>query len=131
LNPDSAASHILFQQVYDWKGTPYHRAGHTKTGIDCSGFVERMYLESYQVSIYGSAKGLYDQCDTVPRSELKEGDLLFFKIKKGTISHVAIYLGNNKFAHATVHGGVMIDDLDEAYYKKYFYRGGRLKLPDL
>jgi lipoprotein Spr len=126
LNPDSAASPVLFKQVYEWKGTPYHRAGHTKKGIDCSGFVERMYFDAYGITIFGGAKGLFDQCDTVARAELKEGDLLFFKIKKGQVSHVAIYLGNNKFAHATVHGGVMIDDLDESYYKKYFYRGGRL-----
>lgn len=127
LNPDSAASFVLFQQVYEWKGTPYHRAGHTKKGIDCSGFVERMYLEAYNQTLFGSAKGLYDQCDTIARNELKEGDLLFFKIKEGQISHVAIYLGNNKFAHATVHGGVMIDDLSEDYYRKYFYCGGRLR----
>ncbi len=127
LNPDSAASPVLFQQVYEWKGTPYRHAGHTKKGIDCSGFVEHIYSVAYGKTVFGSAKGLYIQCDTVPKNELREGDLLFFKIRKGQISHVAIYLGNNKFAHATVHGGVMIDDLDEEYYRKYFYRGGRMK----
>jgi lipoprotein Spr len=126
LNPDSAASQVLFREVYAWKGTPYRHAGHSKKGIDCSGFVEQMYASAYGISIAGSAKTLYDQCDTISKSGLQEGDLLFFKIKKGQISHVAIYLGNNKFAHATVHGGVMIDDLDEEYYRKYFYCGGRL-----
>ena len=51
-----------------------------------------------------------------------EGDILFFKIKKGQISHVGVYLGNNTFAHASVHSGVIISDLDEDYYKKYFFK---------
>jgi lipoprotein Spr len=54
------------------------------------------------------------------------GDLVFFKIKKNRISHVGVYLGNNKFAHSAVKGGVRIDSLDTPYYKKTFYKGGRL-----
>ncbi|MCY7360883.1 MAG: NlpC/P60 family protein, partial [Ignavibacteria bacterium] len=45
---------------------------------------------------------------------------------KGRISHVGVYLGNDKFAHASVARGVMISDLNDAYYKKYFYKGGRM-----
>ena len=52
--------------------------------------------------------------------------ILFFKIRKGQISHVGIYLGNNKFAHASVKTGVIISSLDEPYYKKYFYKGGEV-----
>ncbi len=61
------------------------------------------------------------------KPDLKEGDFVFIKIRKGQISHVGIYLGNNKFAHASVKTGVIISDLDEPYYKKYFYRGGRIE----
>jgi len=56
---------------------------------------------------------------------LGEGDLVFFKIKKKRISHIGIYLGNNKFAHASVKNGVIISDMDEPYYQKRFYSGGR------
>ncbi|CAN5355003.1 hypothetical protein BH09BAC5_BH09BAC5_20690 [soil metagenome] len=127
LNIDSAASSQLFLTVYDWLGTKYQYAGKCKKGIDCSGFVSEMYRQVYCKEISGGSKELFTEVDTVPRTEFQEGDILFFKIKNGQISHVGIYLGNNKFAHASVHGGVMVSDLNEDYYKKYFYRGGRLK----
>ncbi|MEO5641686.1 MAG: NlpC/P60 family protein [Bacteroidia bacterium] len=127
LNMDSAVTPQLFLTVFDWVGTKYKYASNCKTGIDCSGFVSEMYRQVYCKEISGGSKELITEVDTVAKANLKEGDILFFKIKKGQISHVAIYLGNNKFAHASVHGGVMVNDLDEEYYKKYFYCGGRIK----
>lgn len=127
LNMDSAATPQLFLTVYDWLGTKYQYGGSCKSGTDCSGFVSRVYLDVYCQTLTGGSKELFTQMDTVGKASLKEGDILFFKIKKGQISHVGIYLGNNKFAHASVHGGVMVSDLDEEYYKKYFFCGGRVK----
>ena len=127
LHPDSASSIVLYNQVYEWTGTKYKYAGHDKSGIDCSGFVCAMYDTAYHIKLAGSALSLYSQVDTVPRDSLREGDILFFKIRKGQISHVGVYLGKDKFAHASVHNGVILSDLKEAYYKKYFFVGGRLK----
>ena len=59
--------------------------------------------------------------------KIKQGDLLFFKTNGNSISHVGVYLKNNKFVHASTSKGVMINDLEETYYKKYFYSAGRLK----
>ena len=53
--------------------------------------------------------------------------MVFFKIENDNINHIGIYLQNNKFVHASTKKGIMIDDLDEAYYKKYFFKAGRLK----
>ncbi|MBK7182297.1 MAG: C40 family peptidase [Bacteroidetes bacterium] len=127
LKIDSACSPYLYYQVYDWVGTRYKYSGESKKGIDCSGFVSEMYQKVYCINLTGGSKDIYTQVKEkeIEKSELKEGDILFFKIRKGQISHVGIYLGNNKFAHASVHSGVIISDLDEAYYKKYFFKGGR------
>lgn len=128
LTPDSAKNLYLYYQVYEWIGTRYHYAGETKKGIDCSGFVSKMYSSVYCTTLSGGSADIYKNLTPLEKHELKEGDMVFFKIKKGRISHVGIYLGNNKFAHATVHSGVIISDLNEEYYKKYFYKGGRLKI---
>lgn len=126
LNPDLANTPYLFYKVYEWLGTRYQYSGNSRKGIDCSGFVSQMYHDAYCIELSGGSNDIWASVCPVERAVLKEGDILFFKIRKGQISHVGIYLGNNKFAHASVHQGVIISDLDEAYYKKYFYKGGRL-----
>jgi lipoprotein Spr len=126
LVPDSACNPYLYYQVYDWIGTRYKYAGKSKKGIDCSGFVCEMYRNTYCISLSGGSRDIWPTVTPVEKDSLREGDILFFKIKKGQISHVGVYLGNNKFAHASVKQGVIISDLDEEYYKKYFYKGGRL-----
>lgn len=126
LQPDSACTPHLYYAVYDWIGTHYRYGGSSKKGIDCSGFVAKMYQQAYCIQLSGGSKDLWTRVKPIERDELEEGDILFFKIKKGQISHVGIYLGNNKFAHASVQNGVIVSDLDETYYKKYFYKGGRL-----
>lgn len=117
----------LFQSIGEWIGTPYKYSGETEKGIDCSGFVCRMMKDSYHILLLGSARDIYKKTNPVKKSELREGDLVFFKIKKSRISHVGIYLGQNKFAHASTQLGVTISDLTEPYYQKYFYQAGRIK----
>ena len=58
---------------------------------------------------------------------MKEGDLVFFKIGQSTVSHVGVYLANDRFVHASTSSGVMISDLNEAYWKKYYAGGGRIE----
>lgn len=127
LNYDSAASPLLYREIKSWIGTRYKYAGHSKQGIDCSGFVAAMYRSAYGKTLSGGSRDLYPQVDTVSRKNLREGDILFFKIRRGQVSHVGVYLGNDKFAHASVHSGVIISDLKEDYYRKYYFTGGRLK----
>jgi lipoprotein Spr len=124
---DTISNEKLYETISNWLGTRYCYAGNSKNGIDCSGFVNELYKKAFDVDLIGSSGDLFTQVKPVKKSELHEGDLVFFKIKKKRISHVGIYLGCNKFAHASVKSGVTIDDLDEPYYKKYFYRGGRIK----
>lgn len=127
LHPDSANSRELYELVYKWKGTKYKYAGHTQNGVDCSGFANIVYSQCYDTTLPGGCTNIYTMVDTIPKDSLREGDLVFFKIRKGQISHVGVYLGNSCFAHASVHSGVTVSSLNEAYYKKYYFTGGRLK----
>src|ERR1700749_2181015 len=122
----SATSNMkLFHFVYDWIGTPYHFGGESRRGIDCSAFTKELYSEVFNLDIKRSSRDIFSMVNPVGKDELKEGDLVFFKIHSRSISHVGIYLGNNRFAHASSKG-VAISSLDDAYYKRYFYRGGRM-----
>jgi lipoprotein Spr len=122
----SATSNMkLFHFVYDWIGTPYRFGGSSRKGIDCSAFTKELYSDVFNMDIQRSSRDIFSMVSPVRRDDLQEGDLVFFKIHSRRISHVGIYLGNNRFAHASSKG-VAISSLDDAYYKRYFYRGGRM-----
>lgn len=116
----------LLEELSSWIGTPYVYGGESKTGTDCSGMVQTVYKTVYNVNLYRTAYDLAKNCDSIGKSDLKCGDLVFFKINNTKISHVGIYLANNKFIHASSKG-VMVSDLMEAYYTKYYYSAGRVK----
>jgi lipoprotein Spr len=117
----------LYKSVYALMGTRYKYSGKNgKGGLDCSGFAKIIYKEVYQKELTGGSASIFPKTFALNKNELEVGDLVFFKIKKGRISHVGIYLGNNKFVHSAVKGGVRIDSLDAPYYKKTFFKGGRL-----
>ncbi|WP_423146454.1 C40 family peptidase [Rubrolithibacter danxiaensis] len=123
----SATSNLkLYQFVYDWIGTPYRLGGDTKKGIDCSGFAYQLYDKVFNTVIGNNSRNIFSMVNPVDKDELKEGDLVFFKIKSRSISHMGVYIGDNKFAHASSSRGVMISNLDEPYWKRYYYKGGRL-----
>lgn len=116
----------LYKLTGEWLGTPYKYSGFNKNGVDCSGLVSCVMSNSYSKEVNGTAKDLFHKSRPLSRNELKEGDLVFFKIKKNRISHVGIYLGENKFVHASLKKGVIISDLYDPYYEKYFFKGGRI-----
>jgi lipoprotein Spr len=62
----------------------------------------------------------------IRKDQLKQGDLVFFNTTGG-ISHVGVYLANNKFVHAAASAGVMISDLEDAYYKRRYIGATRVK----
>ncbi|GAB3918537.1 C40 family peptidase [Mucilaginibacter boryungensis] len=122
----NATSNVkLFQFVYDWIGTPYRFGGSSKKGIDCSAFTKELYEKVFNLDIKRNSRDIFSMVTPVAKDDLKEGDLMFFKIHSRSITHVGIYLGSGRFAHASSKG-VAISNIDDSYYSRYFYRGGRM-----
>jgi|GEM_PF-265305 len=126
LNIPAGANVKLLEAVDSWIGTPYRYGGKDRNGTDCSAFCMNIYLEVYRREIARSTKDILEQARVVKKEELREGDLVFFKISGNRVSHVGIYLFDGNFAHASTSRGVMISNLSEAYWTRYWYAGGRI-----
>ncbi len=131
INFDGSENKKLISTSAEWIGVP-HRTGYaSKNGTDCSGFVGVIYKEVYGISLGRSSRDMYAKdVDNINKSDLKEGDLLFFKMYGDRISHVGIYLKDNKFIHSSSSKGVTVSCLDEAYYKRTYFSAGRVKPPN-
>ena len=118
---------VLLKFIDDWYGVPYKYGGKDKSGIDCSAFSCQLENTVYKKNVSATAQGLFDACQGAKLASLHEGDLIFFKIDSKKVSHVGVYITNNKFVHASTKRGITINDLNEDYYKKYFFAAGRIK----
>ncbi len=126
INIDTMYNPLLYKTAIEWLKTRYQYGGKNSQGIDCSDFSAMLYDRAYGIKISGSSAELCSKTERVKKEDLREGDLVFFKIQKNRVSHVGVYLTNNKFAHATTQAGVIVSDLNEAYYRKYYYTAGRV-----
>jgi lipoprotein Spr len=116
----------LLQKIDEWWGTPYVLGGNSKNGVDCSYFTLDVMRDIYKVNLKRTAAEQYEQSVKIEWNNLKEGDLIFFKTEgRRRISHVGIYLANNKFAHASTSQGVTIGDLTDPYWQRRLYSLGR------
>ena len=114
----------LLQFIDDWYFTRYRYGGSSKRGIDCSAFTAALLNNVFRESLPRTCREQYHATERIKKTELQQGDLVFFSIRKG-ISHVGVYLMNNKFIHASTSHGVMISDLHESYFSRRYAGAGR------
>ena len=117
----------LYRFIDSWMGVPHRSGGMDKNGVDCSGFTSILEKEIYFRSVPRTAKSMAEIVKRKYEEDLKEGDLVFFDFQGQKFSHVGVYLHNNKFVHASTSKGVIISDLKDPWYYKYFSRGGSIK----
>ncbi len=119
----------LLEDIDKWWGTKYCLGGNTENCIDCSAFTQILLKDVYNITLPRTAQEQYDQTEKIELEDLKEGDLVFFHTsgKHNHISHVGMYLLNNKFVHAATSGGVMISDLNDPYWQPRFRGARRVK----
>jgi hypothetical protein len=116
----------LIRTIDEWMGVPYRLGGCSKSGIDCSCFVQMIYSGVFGIELRRSSCDMFGDVRLVAAGDIREGDLLFLKGPGSKISHVGIYLKDNKFVHVTTARGVVISSLQEGYYRKFFHAAGRV-----
>lgn len=115
----------LYSQYKEWRGVGHRMGGLSRKGIDCSGFVYITFKLKFGVRLPRTTEQQSRLGQPVKRSELKAGDLVFFKTSK-RVRHVGIYLEKGKFVHASKSRGVMISRLNNDYWKPRYWKAKRL-----
>ena len=105
-------------------GVPYRYGGATPQGFDCSGLVYYSYQQVGK-TVPRTTATLWSQTQPVAIGEFEAGDILFFRIK-GKLSHVGLYIGNDRFVHAPESGRlVSVASLRSDFYRNALIRAGR------
>ncbi|MEF8679174.1 C40 family peptidase [Bacillus cereus] len=119
----------VYAEMKKYEGKPYKYGGNNpKTGFDCSGLMQWGY-GTQGIKLPRTAQDQYNKTTRVDRKALQKGDLVFFKGTvpgKSGITHVGMYIGDNKFYNAS-NSGVGEASLNSSYWSKYIAGYGRVK----
>jgi murein DD-endopeptidase len=124
-------SNLLVKVSEQLLGTAYRFGGNGGSGIDCSGFVKKIY-QTMTLSLPHSSREQAKLGSLVTTewdlSRLRIGDLLFFKRNRGAnIGHTGMYIGDGKMIHSASKKGVVISNLRGSdYYNRNFVMAKRL-----
>lgn len=113
----------LTRSALRFLGVPYVFGGTSPTGFDCSGYVQHVFA-MLGITVPRTADAQYDAGHKIVGA-MKPGDLVFFQTYEPGPSHVGIYLGNNRFVHASSHG-VMVSNLTDSYWRARYIGAKRL-----
>ncbi|MCU0395347.1 MAG: C40 family peptidase [Chitinophagaceae bacterium] len=116
---------VLYKNIDDWYGARYRYGGKTARGIDCSAFMQVLSQYTFGWNLPRTAREQYVYLQGIRKEDLQEGDFVFFNTTGG-ISHVGMYLSNNKFIHSSSSQGVSIGDLNSQYWSKRFIGARRM-----
>ncbi len=125
--PSKITNKTLYTFIDKWLNTRYQYGAQQNSGIDCSGFTQLLYDAVYRKKLARNSQAQYDASKHInSRKNLEEGDLVFFATGSGKkISHVGVFLQNDRFVNATSKG-VIISDMNLKYWADRFVGGGKL-----
>ncbi|MGB9802583.1 MAG: LysM peptidoglycan-binding domain-containing protein [Desulfofundulus sp.] len=113
----------VLAMAFSLLGRPYAYGGSGPGAFDCSGFTSYVFRETVGINLPHNAAAQARLGTRVGRYDLSPGDLVFFGYYgSGDINHVGIYVGQDRFIHASSSEGVKFSCLSESYYAAN-YRG--------
>jgi cell wall-associated NlpC family hydrolase len=117
---------LLKTTAFGFLGTRYRFGGSSRSGLDCSAFVQKVFNEM-DVNLPRTAREQYERGEVVSQGDMQKGDLVFFRTYASFPSHVGIYLGNNRMIHASSRDRrVVISSVDTPYYRSRFIGAKRV-----
>ncbi len=123
----SGGAQQILNYAAKFLGTPYVWGGTTPSGFDCSGYVQYVYRNN-GISLSRTSEQQFKNGVSVARSELRPGDLVFFRTYHSGASHVGIYTGNSTMIHSSS-GGVSYDDMTSSYWSARYLGARRVISP--
>ncbi|WP_442600846.1 C40 family peptidase [Paenibacillus sp. KN14-4R] len=114
----------LIDTANQYLGVPYVYGGTSPSGFDCSGFVSYVF-KKYGYDLPRTSSDMYSVGKSV--SNLQAGDLVFFA-EGSRVSHVGIYIGDDKYINAVSGRGrsVMVTSLSSSWSAKYYVGAKRV-----
>jgi cell wall-associated NlpC family hydrolase len=122
-SPSSLIRKALLAEHERWQGTPYRLGGDGPEGIDCSALVQNIFADKFSLDLPRTTRRQVNEGAPVTRETLEPGDLVFFRPPGSR--HVGIYVGDERFLHASTSRGVMISSLNNVYWKRYYWKARR------
>ena len=120
---------MVMNEALKYQGWKYVFGGSSpSTSFDCSGLVQWCYGKA-GVKLPRTAQQQYNATNPITLAQAVPGDLVFFHTTyatSDTVTHVGIYVGNNKMYHAGS-SGIGYVDLTSSYYQKHLIGAGRIR----
>ncbi len=125
---NTSAAQAVVNLAYAKLGSPYVWGAEGPNSFDCSGLTSYVYRNAAGISLPRSSSAQAGFGQTVSRSNLKPGDLVFFSTNgTGNVSHVGIYVGGGTMIHSPKPGkSVETANINSSYYSSTFVTAKRV-----
>jgi cell wall-associated NlpC family hydrolase len=112
---DSSVSEILLSQFRTWKGVRHRVGGMDRQGVDCSGLMQAVFRDAFQVDLPRTSRAQSRTGQSVDARNMRPGDLLYF-FDKG--DHIGVVVSDRTFMHASASQGVILSTLDGYWWPR-------------
>jgi lipoprotein Spr len=123
IEPVPSIKEIVLSQYEDWRGVRYRSGGTDYRGIDCSGLVQAIFRDAFEVELPRTSREQANLGEAVNQGDIQPGDLLYF-IDRGR-NHVGVAVNEHEFLHASRKKGVILSKFDK-YWKPRLKRVRRI-----